>query len=284
MREEGTAGWSYDGIVGQSIQRERERPPRSFRNTTSRTGLPLISSNQQRIRSYATGPCTMSTSTSGLTRSPSPSMAAPSPKRQKLTTDQAGPSTASPSRTADEPPPPPSATSFPSTASTELPVTFPSSGSIPAVVEDEPGVRALGAVPPNGAGVTKVNGADPVDLSNGSSMSARVDTDDVLLGSKEVGGSNGATVPTGPSAAQAQKAEESDDEEVEELPEPEKEEQDTMHGDMYLDTVSPRYPTPDIFHLFAHLFLPHSTHPPSPSRRSLVKTSNSISNACVPSR
>ena len=33
------------------------------------------------------------------------------------------------------------------------------------------------------------------------------------------------------------KKEESDDEEVEELPEPEKEEMDTSHGDMYLDTV-----------------------------------------------
>jgi hypothetical protein len=183
----------------------------------------------------------MSVNPRGLTRSPSPSTAAPSPKRQKLS-DQAGPSSASSSRTAHQPPPPPAATSFPSTSSTSLPVTFPSSTSTTGAVEDEPAAQALGTVQPNGAGVTKVNGADGIDLSNGSSSSARVNTDDVLLGSKEVGvdGSNGGSAMTGTSETQLKQKdekEESDDEEVEELPEPEKEEMDTSHGDMYLDTV-----------------------------------------------
>jgi hypothetical protein len=124
-----------------------------------------------------------------------------------------------------------------------LPVTFPSLTS--GAVEDEPAAQALGTVQPNGAGVTKVNGADGIDLSS-SLSSARMDTDNVLVGSKEVDGSNGvpptsAVAPGTTSETQAKQqevSEESDDEEVEELPEPEKEETDTSHGDIYLDTVS----------------------------------------------
>ena len=224
----------------------------------------------------------MSVNPRGLTRSPSPSTAAPSPKRQKLS-DQAGPSSASSSRTAHQPPPPPAATSFPSTSSTSLPVTFPSSTSTTGAVEDEPAAQALGTVQPNGAGVTKVNGADGIDLSNGSSSSARVNTDDVLLGSKEVGvdGSNGVSATTGTSETQLKQQdekEESDDEEVEELPEPEKEEMDTSHGDMYLDTVRTLILSPR-----ALLFI-------SPSRlllafrRSPVKTWNLTSSASARNR
>lgn len=118
-------------------------------------------------------------------------------------------------------------------------MTLPESGEVQDVIPDEPSSGGLGTVPPNSAGSTKLNGTAPIQGSDGPS-SARVDSEDVLLGSKDVlgiGNGNGAGSKQDAKTG-AKEEEESDDEVVDELPEPEKEEMDTAHRDMYLDTVS----------------------------------------------
>jgi hypothetical protein len=96
------------------------------------------------------------------------------------------------------------------------------------VIPDDPALSDLGRSFPNGAGVTKVNPTEELDVGGSG---RRVDMDAVVAGVNGNGSGNGH-------GNIKQDEDEDDDEEVEELPEPEKEEQDQTHGDMYLDTVS----------------------------------------------
>lgn len=196
-------------------------------------------------------------------------MAAPSPKRQKLSTDPVsadggtsstagpGPSTSvgSPSsRTGgrgSSPVPTSSAVPPPIEPTSGQPAPPPSSTTLDeqaGVIPNDPALSDLGRSFPNGAGVTKVNLVEELDVGGSGS---RVDMDEVVVGVNGNGAGNGIA-----KADADEDEEEEEDEEVEELPEPEKEEQDQAHGDMYLDTVSlqPLPPTP--LPLLTYLCLP----------------------------